>query len=57
MILVLMFDWIRKEITELQENPNTIIFAQALERQSDRILQIMRNAFENEGYYFFFSEI
>ena len=45
-----MFDWIRMEITELQSDPATIIFAQALERQSDRVLQIMRSSFENKGF-------
>nr|CAD2192278.1 unnamed protein product [Meloidogyne enterolobii] len=44
---VVMFDWIRNEIQELQSDQLTLIFAQALERQSDRVLQLMRHAFDN----------
>jgi len=45
-----MFDWIRNEIQELQSDQLTLIFAQALERQSDRVLQLMRHAFDNRGF-------
>ncbi|CAK5086782.1 unnamed protein product [Meloidogyne enterolobii] len=47
---VVMFDWIRNEIQELQSDQLTLIFAQALERQSDRVLQLMRHAFDNRGF-------
>uniref|UniRef100_A0A1I8B8B8 Uncharacterized protein n=1 Tax=Meloidogyne hapla TaxID=6305 RepID=A0A1I8B8B8_MELHA len=47
--LNVMYDWIRKEIQQLQADQMTLIFAQALERQTDRVLQIMRSSFEKEG--------
>lgn len=49
-----MFDWIRNEIQELQSDQLTLIFAQALERQSDRVLQLMRHAFDNRGFLLMF---